>query len=139
MPENCLHGGVLKIGRVTVLTQNSFYQHPHARPRAFTMRPIHGNAALEVNEQFVGDQLQRVISHQFDGALAFGQSVIEGNFVLGQALILASPAGGADFLGEVDQFLQYLDSTDSVSVVAGDSGLQALRKALGLDHVRLAT
>ena len=38
MPENRLHRRILKIGWVTVLTQNSFHQHPHACPRALTVR-----------------------------------------------------------------------------------------------------
>jgi energy-coupling factor transporter ATP-binding protein EcfA2 len=52
---------------------------------------------------------------------------------------ITAPAGGADFLGEVDEFLQHLNSADCVRMVSGDSGFQALRETLGLDDVRFAT
>ena len=48
----------------------------------------------------MGDNAKVVVSHDLDRALVLGQRVIEGDFLLAEAFLLASLVRGANVLGE---------------------------------------
>ena len=133
--QDGLHGGVLKVRRVPVLTENAFHQNPHPRPRRFPVLPIHGSVVFQIAQQLVGDDAELVVAHDLDCALVLGQSVIKGDFLLAEPFLLAASVSGTDVLGEVDQLLNNLCRRDGVRVVAGDRLLQPLGEGAGLHDV----
>lgn len=102
------------------------------------MRPVDSDAGLEAVQQFVGDDAKLLVAHDFNGAFVVGQGVIKGDFVRGQALLLAALPGGADVPGEVNEFLNHLGRGDGVVVIAGDRVFEALGESPRLRDVRLA-
>ena len=83
----------------------------------------------------MGDDTKLVVAHDFDRALVLGQGVVEGDFVFAEFFLLAAPVGGADVLGEPDEFLKDLRRRDGVAVVTGDGFLRPLREGAGLHDV----
>ena len=49
-----------------------------------------------------------VVAHRLDCALVLGQGVVEGDLLLAESFFLAASVGGADVLGEPDEFLKDL-------------------------------
>ena len=82
MPKDGLDGGVLEIGRIAVLPQNTLHQNAHPGARAFTVRPVDRHVALQAFEQLVRDGLQGVISKDVYGAFVLRERVIESDLIL---------------------------------------------------------
>ncbi len=128
LPEDSLDGGVLKIGRIAVLPQNTLHQNAHPGARTFTVRPVDRHIALQGFQQFVRDDLQGVVSKDVYGALVLRRRVIEGDLILDESLFLSAFAGGPNVLREFDKLLQDLDGANRVRVVAGNGQFRAARK-----------
>ena len=54
-----------------MVAQDTFDQNPHSRPSALPVRPINRDVGLEATQQFMGDELEGVITHHIDGALGW--------------------------------------------------------------------
>jgi len=104
--QDGLHGGILKVCRITVRAEDAHGQNPHARPCRLLVLPVHRSIVFQAAQQLVGDQSELVISHDLDRALVLGQGVIEGNFLLAESFLLAASVRGTDVLGELDQLLE---------------------------------
>jgi len=72
------------------------------------------------------NDLQLIIAEDIDGALVFGQSIIEGDFHGCQPSFFALVSGLAHFLCQRDQLLQDFDGTDGVGVIARNRFFQPL-------------
>ena len=83
----------------------------------------------------MGDHLQGVITHQFDGTLAFCECIVERDFILRQPFILAPAAGRSDILCEIDKFLQHLNCANGVRVIPGNRSFQVLGETLRLNNI----
>ena len=68
-----------------MLAENAFDQHPHSGPRRFPVLPIHGCAAFQAAQEFMGDDTEVVVAHHLDRTLVLGQGIVEGDLLLGSA------------------------------------------------------
>lgn len=84
--------------------EDAFYDDPDFRTRAFAQRPVNGHALAHLRDQLRRDDFEFVIAHGFHRALIRGQGIVEGDFIISQAEVLAALCGGIEFLGEADEF-----------------------------------
>ena len=80
--EHRLHRFLLQVRRVAVFVQEAFHHHANLRPRTCTQRPVDGHVFADLGDEFGGYDLEFVVTHRFDGALIYGELIIEGDFVI---------------------------------------------------------
>lgn len=68
-----------------MLAQNSFHQNAHSRTSTFAVGPIHRDPALEADEEFMSNHLQRIVTHNLDCTPAFSERIVKGELVLRQS------------------------------------------------------
>jgi hypothetical protein len=69
------------------------------------------------------DQSQCGLCHHLSRALVLGQRVVEGDFFVAEASLLAACACGADVLGKLDEFFEDLSRCDGIGVIARNGRL----------------
>jgi hypothetical protein len=68
----------------------------------------------------VCDVAQSGFAHDLPRALVFGERVVERDFFIRKARLLAARPCRPDVVGKLDQFFDYLGSRDGVGVIAGN-------------------
>ena len=81
---------VLQIGWVAVFSEDPFHHDFDLRAGAFAQRPVDRDALADLGDQFGRDHLQLVVAHHLHGAVVGGERVVERDFVVGQAEIVAA-------------------------------------------------
>jgi hypothetical protein len=72
---------------------------------------------LRTRNQLCRDDFEVVFAHDLQGAVVRGECIIEGDFVVVKAEIDAALICGVHFLGEFDQFFDYLLCCDRAVVI----------------------
>lgn len=133
-------GGLgLEVRGIAILAEDAFDGGAHFGADAVFDGPVDGGVGADGFEEFVGDEGELFVAEDFDGALVFGEGVVEGEFFGGEAELFAALVGVAHVVGEFDQLGDDLGAGDGAALVAIEGGIHEGGEGARLHRVGVRT
>ncbi len=115
--------------------QKAFDDDAELGAHVLSLGPVDGDVAANGIDEVAGNLFEGFITEDLDGAVVHFKSIVEGEFVVGEAQVNAASAGFAHLFSKLDQFLDDLGGGDGAVLVTADGGFQHFREGAGLNHV----
>ena len=109
-----------------MLSEDALHQAAEVRADVFADGPVDLHVLPDGLDQFAGDVAQRLVAEDLHGAVVRLERVVEGEFVFGEAQLLASGGRLAHVAGELEQDLEHLCGLDRPVPVSVDRLLEHL-------------
>ena len=120
-------GGFLFIGWVTIFFQDAFDGDADTGAGGFPNGPVNGDVFANGLDKFTGDGFECRFAEDFSSAVVDFKGVVEGDFIFGEAEILAAILGFAQLFGQFNEFGNNLRCFDGAVLVTADGGTEGLR------------
>ena len=130
-----LHGSILLVWRILILTQNSLHHQPQLGTHTLTLRPVHRQIFAQAFRQLMRNFFHGLIAEFPHRRLVISQGIIEADFILRQSQLLTTTRNRTELLRHLDQLFDDLSSFNGAVLIALDDITQQLRKFLFLHHV----